>query len=208
MQKRCGQQQHISGGIEHLQHRTCAQQGQHGSQPAHPGARGQRGAGHPVVLKVDSPDIPHKTEAGAVRLGLTSLQGQAEMAGATGYLVEEMVTGAVAEILLGLRRDPVYGISLTVGMGGVTAEVLADTVTLILPATAAEILDAMLGLRLWPLLDGYRGRPRADMAAVAEIAVRLGALMLADDSLEEIEINPILVRQSGAVAVDALIRKA
>ncbi len=150
----------------------------------------------------------HKTEAGAVRLGLFSLDGQAEMAGAEGYLVEEMVTGAVGEILLGLRRDPIYGVSLTLGMGGVTAEVLADTVTLILPATQAQILDAMRGLRLWPLLDGYRGRARADMQAVAEIAVRLGDLMLADARLEEIEINPILVRPVGAVAVDALVRMA
>jgi acyl-CoA synthetase (NDP forming) len=149
----------------------------------------------------------HKTEAGAVRLGLTSLEGQAEMPGATGYLVEEMVTGAVAEILLGLQRDPVYGVTLTLGMGGVTAEVLADTVTLVLPATETQVLDAMRGLRLWPLLDGYRGRPKADMAAVAQIAVALGQRMLADQTLEEIEINPILVRAVGAVAVDALIRK-
>ncbi len=159
----------------------------------------------PYVLK--GLGFAHKTEAGAVRLGLSSLQGQAEMPGALGYLVEEMVTGAVAEVLLGLRRDPVYGVTLTLGMGGVTAEVLADTVTLVLPATGAEVLEAARRLRLWPLLDGYRGRPKADMAAVAEIAVRLGALMLADESLEEIEINPVLVRQSGAVAVDALIRR-
>ncbi len=149
----------------------------------------------------------HKTEAGAVRLGLTTLDGQAGMAGATGYLVEEMVTGAVAEVLVGLRRDPVYGVSLTLGMGGVTAEVLADTVTLILPTTEAEVLAALRRLRLWPLLDGYRGRKRADVAAVAELAVRLGALMAADASLEEIEINPVMVRESGAVAVDALIRR-
>lgn len=149
----------------------------------------------------------HKTEAGAVRLGLATLAGQAEMPGATGYLVEEMVTGAVAEVLLGLRRDPVYGVTLTLGMGGVTAEVLSDTVTLVLPATEAQVLDALRSLRLWPLLDGYRGRPKADMAAVAQIAVALGARMLADDSLEEIEINPILVKAQGAVAVDALIRK-
>jgi acyl-CoA synthetase (NDP forming) len=166
----------------------------------------------PLALK--GLGFAHKTEAGAVRLGLTSLDGQPEMPGAAGYLVEEMVTGTVAEILIGLRRDPVYGISLTLGMGGVAAEVLADTVTLILPASAADILQAMRGLRLWPLLDGYRGRAKADMAAVAAIAVQLGAAMLADDSLEEIEINPILVhdaalgRQFGAVAVDALIRKA
>ncbi len=149
----------------------------------------------------------HKTEAGAVRLGLASLDGQAGMPGATGYLVEEMVTGAVAEVLLGLRRDPVYGITLTLGMGGVTAEVLADTVTLVLPVTERQVLDAARGLRLWPLLDGYRGRPRADMVAVAGIAVRLGALMLADAGLEEIEINPVLVRETGAVAVDALVRR-
>ena len=149
----------------------------------------------------------HKTEAGAVRLGLGTLEGQAEMPGATGYLVEEMVTGAVGEVLLGLRRDPVYGVTLTLGMGGVTAEVLADTVTLVLPVTETQVLEAARRLRLWPLLDGYRGRTRADMQAVAAMAVRLGALMLADESLEEIEINPVLVRQKGAVAVDALIRR-
>jgi hypothetical protein len=93
-------------------------------------------------------------------------------------------------------------------MGGVTAEVLADTVTLVLPVTEAEVLEAARGLRLWPLLDGYRGRSRADMAALAKIAVRLGQLMLADESLEEIEINPVMVRETGAVAVDALVRRA
>ncbi len=160
----------------------------------------------PLALK--GLGFAHKTEAGAVRLGLWSLQGQTDMAGATGYLAEEMVTGTVAEILLGLRRDPVYGVSLTLGMGGVTAELLADTVTLILPATAGEILVAMHRLRLWPLLDGYRGRPKADVAAVTAIAARLGALMLERPDLEEIEINPILVRTGGAVAVDALVRKA
>jgi acyl-CoA synthetase (NDP forming) len=160
----------------------------------------------PLALK--GLGFAHKTEAGAVRLGLMSLQGQADMVGATGYLAEEMVTGAVAEVLLGLRRDPVYGVSLTLGMGGVTAELLADTVTLILPATADEMLAALRRLRLWPLLDGYRGRPKADVAAVAAIAVRLAALMLACPDLQEIEINPILVRTEGAVAVDALVRKA
>ncbi len=150
----------------------------------------------------------HKTEAGAVRLGLASLEGQVEMPGATGYLVEEIVTGAVAEVLVGLRRDPVYGVTLTVGMGGVTAELLADTVTLVLPVTEAEVLEAATGVRLWPWLAGSRGRSKADMAAVAAMAVRLGALMLADESLEEIEINPVMVRETGAVAVDALVRRS
>jgi acetate---CoA ligase (ADP-forming) len=160
----------------------------------------------PLALK--GLGFAHKTEAGAVRLGLTSLDDQSEMPGATGYLVEEMVTGAVAELLLGLRRDPVYGVTLTLGMGGITAEVLADTVTMVLPVTETEVMAGARQLRLWPLLDGYRGRPKADMAAIAGIAVKLGELMLADEALEEIEINPILARRQGAVAVDALIRKA
>ena len=151
--------------------------------------------------------IAHKTEAGAVRLGLTTLDGQDDMAGATGYLVEEMVTDTVAEVLLGLRRDPVYGISVTLGMGGVTAELLADTVTLVWPVTQNQIAAGLEKLRLWPLLDGYRGRPKADVAALIDIAMRLGQAMQDDDTLEEIEINPILLRQSGAVAVDALVRK-
>jgi acyl-CoA synthetase (NDP forming) len=149
----------------------------------------------------------HKTEAGAVRLGLSGLEGQTEMPGAAGYLVEEMVSGALAEMLVGVRRDPVYGVTLTLGMGGVTAEVLADTVTLVLPVTESEVLAALRGLRLWPLLDGYRGRARPDVAALAGLAVRVGQMMLDDQALEEIEINPVLLRTAGAVAVDALIRR-
>lgn len=160
----------------------------------------------PLALK--GLGFAHKTEAGAVRLGLTSLAGQAPMAGATGYLAEEMVQDVVAEILLGLRRDPVYGITLTLGFGGVEAELLADTVTLILPATRDDIMAALRRLRLWPLLDGYRGRPKGDVAALCAMAHRLALLMTDDAALEEIEINPILVQPAGAVAVDALIRRA
>ncbi len=159
----------------------------------------------PLALK--GLGFAHKTESGAVRLNLTSLDGQADMAGAQGYLAEEMVTGAVAEVLLGLARDPVYGVTLTLGMGGVTAEVLADTVTLVWPASADDIHAALRRLRLWPLLDGYRGRPKADTGALVQVALTLGALMESDQSFEEIEINPILLRETGAVAVDALIRK-
>ncbi|MDH5530409.1 MAG: acetate--CoA ligase family protein, partial [Paracoccaceae bacterium] len=160
----------------------------------------------PLALK--GLGFAHKSEAGAVRLGLTDLHDQLNMEGATGYLAEEMVTGAVAELLIGLRRDPVYGVSLTVGLGGVTAELLADTVTLILPAAEDEIRAALARLKLWPLLDGYRGRAKADIAAVVAVVSRLATLMINDPDLEEIEINPLIVRQNGAVAVDALIRKA
>jgi acyl-CoA synthetase (NDP forming) len=148
----------------------------------------------------------HKSENGAVRLGLQTLQDQPLMIGATGYLAEEMVTGVIAELLIGIRRDPVYGVTLTLGFGGVTAELLADTVTLICPATADEINAALRRLRLWPLLDGYRGRAVADVAAVVNAAMRLQSLMQ-DESLEEIEINPMMVRAQGAIAADAVIWK-
>lgn len=164
-----------------------------------------RGLRAPLALK--GLGFAHKTEAGAVRLGLSTLEGEAEMPGANGYLAEEMVTDIVAEALLGLRRDPVYGATLTLGMGGVTAEVLADTVTLVLPLEREEILEALRRLRLWPLLDGYRGRARADVGALADVALRLAELMLEDDAIEEIEINPVLLREHGAVAVDALVRR-
>ena len=161
------------------------------------------GIAAPFALK--GMGFAHKTEAGAVRLGLSSLEGQAEMAGATGYLAEEMVTGAVGEVLLGLRRDPVYGVTLTLGMGGVTAEVLADTVTLVAPVTEGEVAAALRGLRLWPLLDGYRGRRKADAAAIVQAALRLQGLMAAEPAIREIEINPLMVQEQGAVAVDAVI---
>jgi acetate---CoA ligase (ADP-forming) len=104
---------------------------------------GRTGGGLTAPLALKGLGFAHKTEAGAVRLGLTSLDGQAEMAGAQGYLAEEMVTGVVAELLVGLRRDPVYGATVTLGFGGVTAELLADTVTLVLPVTEDEVVAAL-----------------------------------------------------------------
>jgi len=147
----------------------------------------------------------HKTEAGAVRLGVTDPAAEADMPGAAGYLLEEMVTGGVAELLVGVRRDPVYGATLTLGLGGVTAELLADTVTLVLPVTAEEVAAALRRLRLWPLLDGWRGRPRADTDAAVAAAMAMQAMMAADPALSEIEVNPLILKAEGAVAVDAVI---
>jgi acyl-CoA synthetase (NDP forming) len=149
----------------------------------------------------------HKSEAGAVRLGLETLDGAEDMRGAAGYLLEEMVPGGIAEVLVGARRDPVYGVALTLGMGGVEAELLADTVTLVAPATRDEIAAAFRRLRLWPRLDGFRGRPKADVAAAVDVAFLVQAMLLEDPALSEVEINPLIVMQKGAVAVDALIRK-
>jgi len=157
----------------------------------------------PLALK--GLGFAHKSEAGAVRLGLASLCGQTDMPATQAYLVEEMVQDSLAEMLVGIRRDPVYGATLTLGLGGVTAELLADTVTLVAPVTAEEIADALRRLRLWPLLDGYRGRPRPDVHAVVEVALTLQQLLGTEPALQEMEINPLMVRTRGAVAADAVI---
>jgi len=159
----------------------------------------------PLVLK--GLGFAHKTEAGAVRLNLEALDGQAEMPGANGYLAEQMLRGAVAEVLVGVRRDPIYGATLTLGMGGVTAELLADTATRVLPVSLVDIAEALRSLRLFALLDGYRGRPKADLHALHWLIWNVTLMLTGDDSLEEIELNPVLAFQKSAVAVDALIRK-
>jgi acyl-CoA synthetase (NDP forming) len=165
----------------------------------------ERIAGLTTPFALKGLGFAHKSEAGAVQLGLATLDGAAGMPGAIGYLAEEMVTGVVAEMLLGVRRDPVYGVTLTLGMGGVAAELLADTATLVAPVTAEEITVALRRLRLWPLLDGHRGRPRADTAAFVQAALACQALMLASRRIAEIEINPLMLREAGAVAADAVI---
>ncbi|WP_323036533.1 acetate--CoA ligase family protein [Pararhodobacter sp.] len=161
------------------------------------------GLTYPFALK--GLGFAHKTESGAVRLGVTDLSQQTPMPGAEGYLLEEMVGDGVAELILGVRRDPVYGATLTLGMGGIAAELLADTVTLVLPVTRDQIAEGLQSLRLWPLLNGYRGRPKPDIPAAIDAAMVLQDMMQSTGGIAEIEINPLILRRSGVVAVDAVL---
>lgn len=158
----------------------------------------------PLVLK--GLGIVHKTEEGAVRLNLANLNGETEMPGASGYLAEEMAADGLAEVLVGLQRDPVYGATLTLGIGGVTAELLSDTATLVLPVSNAEIFAALARLRLWPLLDGFRGMAKPDVAALVALVAKLAEFFVLESSIAEIEVNPVIVRKVSVVAVDALVR--
>ncbi len=165
--------------------------------------------GFPVALKALG--IAHKTEAGAVALGLKDAAEAAaaahRMVGGRGFLIERMVSGAVAELILGVVRDPAHGLALTVGAGGVMAEVLADTATLMIPAGGDEVRAAVLGLRTAPLLTGFRGRPRGDLDAVVRAAVAVQSFATAEaPRLLELDINPLIVTAEGAVAADALVR--
>ncbi len=160
-------------------------------------------------LAVKRLGVAHKTEEAAVALSLSASEVEAVAAGMGPgpYLVEEMVQNPVAELILGVTRDPAYGLTLTVGTGGVTAELLKDIVTLLPPINAASAKEAILSLRLAPLLTGYRGRPKADVDAAAAAVAALSVYVESHAAtLDELDINPLIVTTTGAYAADALIR--
>jgi acetate---CoA ligase (ADP-forming) len=175
--------------------------------------------GYPVVMKLASPDFPHKSDLGLVRLGVedataakaayVSLVDRGRKLDTTaqidGVLVQEMITDGV-EIIVGITRDEVLGHAVLVGMGGIFTEVYADTSVRPLPVDEEDVWEMLRELRGFPLLDGVRGRPKLDtralvrtVLATAKLAAGLG------DRLTELDLNPVLVRTKGAVAVDALI---
>jgi hypothetical protein len=171
--------------------------------PALAAAAGAAGLRGPLALK--GLGLAHKTEAGAVRLNVASLADEAPMPGVSGYAAEEMVTGTVIELLLGARRDPVYGATLTIGAGGVMAELLDDSVTFVLPVEAGDVAAALRRLRIGPLFEGWRGLRAADAQAAVAAAMAMQALLAADPDIAEVEVNPLMVQAEGAVAVDAVI---
>lgn len=163
--------------------------------------------GYPVVLKTTA--AGHKSDAGGVALGLRS-PGQvaraAERLGGPRVLVQRMVEGAVAELLLAVARRPPFGWALTLGAGGVLAELLDDKATLLLPTTEAEVRAALGRLKVARLLAGWRGGPAADLDAVVAAALGLARLAEAEPGLVELEVNPLLALPSGVRAVDARAR--
>ncbi len=166
------------------------------------------GIGLPLVIKAEG--LAHKTEAGGVAFARDSVEAalaQAAKMPCDSWLVEELIEGAVAELLVGVTRDAAHGFVLTLAAGGVLTEVMGDSASLLLPATEAEIVDALRSLRMAPLLHGYRGKPGADMAAIARTVLAVQSYVEAHaGQLDEVEINPLICTETRAVAVDALIR--
>ena len=167
----------------------------------------------PVAVKALG--IAHKTERQAVRLGLhapAEIRGAARellALGDDGVLVERFATDIVVELIVGLHRDPQLGLLLTVGSGGTLVELVADSVTLLLPVTESEIRGALSRLRCSPMLQGWRGGAPADVdAAVASILAIAEFAVANADRLEELDVNPLGVARQGrgAIALDALIR--
>lgn len=163
--------------------------------------------GFPVVLKAEG--LAHKTESGGVAVGLNNsaevLDAATQMR-AESYLVEEMISGAVVELLIGVVCDPAHGFVLTLAAGGILTEIMADSTSLLLPVTGAEVKQALNQLRIIPVLHGYRGKPAADISAIVKAVMAVQAYIIAHaDTLKEVEINPLICTTDSAVAADALI---
>ncbi len=178
--------------------------------------------GFPLAMKIASPQIPHKTEIGGVMLGIDD-RATAEAAFATllaraqrarpeaaieGVLVERMLGAPVAEMILGVQNTGVFGPVVLCGLGGVFAELFRDVAFRLAPFDAGEARRMLEELRAWPLLQGFRGRPAADIDALCEAIARLSSLAWAcRDRVESLDLNPLMVFSAGqgVVAADALV---
>lgn len=173
--------------------------------------------GYPVALKIESADIPHKTEAGGVVLGIAdgdalarawaqiaaSVKATMPTARIEGMRIQEMAQGF--ELIAGCSVDPEMGRVVMVGAGGIWAEILGDAAFLALPVGIEDIKAAIGRLKIAPILAGARGRPPLDIDAAAAVIARLGAAFAAETWVREVDINPLIVRPSGVVAVDTLL---
>jgi acetyltransferase len=177
--------------------------------------------GYPVVLKVDSPDILHKTEAGVVRLGvgdaaqvriayadiLARAAAYAPNAAISGVLVQEMVTDGV-EVIVGVSYDAQLGPTILFGSGGIMVEVYNDVALRRCPITQAEARTMLSEVKGARVLHGFRGRPAADIEALTQALVHISHLAVQlDGQVAELDINPLLVLPAGrgVKAVDALV---
>jgi acyl-CoA synthetase (NDP forming) len=179
------------------------------------------GLDYPLVAKALSPDLPHKSESGAVILNIGSgdellaalatidanLTQHAPTARRTGYLIEAMQPSPLGELMLSLRRDPAFGLVLTLASGGVLVELLGDAVTLVVPASDDVIAAAIDRLAMARILRGYRGGDVADLAPLITAINQLTTALADDPSLSLVEINPLFVGTDGVTAVDAVITR-
>jgi len=167
--------------------------------------------GYPVAVKTLG--VAHKTDVGGVKLGLGGPDevavAVAEISGLAGaYLVESMVEGAVAELIVGVARDVQFGPYLLVGGGGILVELMKDSTSLLLPIDKDTVIRALRGLKSAPLFAGFRGSARADLGAAADAVLAIASLVQREPGfIVELDINPLMVlaEDQGVVAADALI---
>ena len=177
--------------------------------------------GYPVVMKVDSPDLPHKTELGLVKTGLRSRvevenafremwERTSTLESSTsikGILIQEMVEGGI-EVIMGIKKDPQLGQVLLFGLGGIFTEVLKDSSLRVCPVNEFDVQEMIHEIKGFRILEGFRGKAPADIAALEKTLLNLSSLAMATkEQITELDINPLIVlpQNKGAMAVDALI---
>lgn len=172
--------------------------------------------GYPIVLKIVSPDILHKTEAGGVAIGIKDgkelrkrqammvfeLADEYPTANIEGFLVEEMAPKGV-EVIAGVVRDEQFGPLVMFGTGGIAVELMRDVSFRLAPLTKDEVMGMIAEVKGYPLLTGFRGDTAKDIDALADTIIKLSEIVMELEGIKEIEINPLIVHESGAVAVDA-----
>jgi acyl-CoA synthetase (NDP forming) len=168
--------------------------------------------GFPVAVKVADPNVLHKTDRGLVQVGLTS---PAAVTGAYRSFADELGTEQVSvlvqpmvggiEVALGVIRDPGFGPLVMVAAGGVATEILADRAFLMPPFSQQDAARAIRSLRIWPLLQGYRGGPHTDVGTLELMLVALGELATDVPELSEVDLNPVMCQADGVVVVDAKV---
>jgi acyl-CoA synthetase (NDP forming) len=169
--------------------------------------------GFPLVLKVVAPEMSHKTEHGGVAVNLKNILEVIEAAAgmsriAEYFIVEEMITDGVAELILGVSVDPQFGPTLTLGAGGILTELLRDSVSLLFPVSESQVSQAIEKLRINVLLKGWRGNPEGDTEALVVAVLKLAEFVERhSERLAGCDINPLIVRPrgKGVIVVDALI---
>ena len=174
--------------------------------------------GFPIVLKIVSPDIVHKSDVGGVIVGIKNLRevrtGYRQIvknvkkhnpdAKIAGILVQEMAPSGT-EVIVGSIKDPQFGPAIMFGLGGVFVEVLKDVTFRIAPVTEDEAAEMISEVKAYPLLKGYRNTPPADLKAITKILVNTSRLVTEHPEIKELDLNPIMVYEKGAKAVDARI---
>jgi acyl-CoA synthetase (NDP forming) len=176
-----------------------------------------RQLGGVVALKAIAPGLLHKSDAGAVRLDLdgpdavrgAALEIEAAVTGAgltlDGLLVQPMASSGV-ELIIGVVHDHSFGPVLACGAGGTSAELIKDVAVAITPVSDLDAGEMIRSLKTFPLLDGYRGAPRCDLAAIEDVLLRVNAMVQAHPEIAEMDCNPLIATPQGAVIVDARVR--
>ncbi|NIO37283.1 acetyl-CoA synthetase [Candidatus Bathyarchaeota archaeon] len=174
--------------------------------------------GYPVVLKIVSPEIIHKSDIGGVVIDLKdakevlnayrqimkNVKKHNPNAKTVGLLVQEMAPQST-EVIVGATKDPQFGPTLMFGLGGIFVEILKDVAFRIAPVTENEAREMITEVKAFPLLKGYRGKPPADIDAIVSILLNTSTLIMEHQAIKELDLNPVMVYEKGAKTVDARI---